>query len=376
MEADGSQDSLVLPAPEAPLSLEEVYARLASLAQRSEDRPGKSTKCPEVGAILAMRNGRGSFSLIAERAHGYSVDRSACTHAEEEAIRFCIGQGISLSGAVLFTTLEPCTERSNFRTPCTHLIDAVGVREVHVGLLDLDPEIYGRAAVHLSRVNAKVDYLPRVHRTSLAHRNKDFLQRKRGAFDWRSLERQMPFVVSKELDESAYLRTMHALFTLFDSGDVFWLDPRLPSLNEKDRFQAVWAQGILNNRETKVHLFVESAALDEALRKLLQEDWAHSAMSELMEATHVQVGLLEGGEKRYRGVVLRRNALAKAIFVSATPISAGAHTVEALVVARQEQMGSLGESVLEDIQMLSGRLKGSILALPVAVQQAAHRNQP
>lgn len=362
-----TQKLFVLEEPATPLSLDELYRRLASLAQRSEQRPHKSTECPEVGAILAERREDGRFQLIAERAHGYTSDGRACTHAEEEAIRLCIKRTIPLSGATLFTTLEPCTSRSNFRTPCTHLIDAVGIREIHVGLLDLDPEIYGRAAVHLSRVNAKVDYLPKHFRDIFASRNGDFLTRKRRAFDWRSLERQMPLVVSKELDEGAYLQTMHALFTLFDSGEIFWLDPQLPSLSEKDRFQAVWAQGILNNRKTKVNLFVEESVLKSAVAKLRNEVWAHAALEELSHASHVQVGKISAAPPRYRGVVLRDTGSGKCFFVSATPISDESGVVDALILARGEQMGSLGTRVLARIDAISQSLRGTFVPLGDAI---------
>jgi diaminohydroxyphosphoribosylaminopyrimidine deaminase/5-amino-6-(5-phosphoribosylamino)uracil reductase len=92
-------------------------------------------RCPPVdtayavGAVIVDAGG-------AELSRGYSRDESPVLHAEESALAKLSGRGLDLSGATVYTSMEPCSSRRSAPRTCTDLIRAAGVRRVVVGLLE------------------------------------------------------------------------------------------------------------------------------------------------------------------------------------------------------------------------------------------------
>jgi pyrimidine deaminase RibD-like protein len=89
---------------------------------------------PKVGAVIAHPNGK----IIST---GFRGQYTPGNHAEQEAL-----VGISedvVAGAVVYSTLEPCTFRGKQTPCCLRLIDRA-VSEVVIGLLDPNPDIRGR----------------------------------------------------------------------------------------------------------------------------------------------------------------------------------------------------------------------------------------
>jgi len=78
-----------------------------------------------VGAIVVDREGR-------ELARGYSRDTDPHVHAEESALSRLAGDP-RLADAVLYSTLEPCAQRSALRPTCVELILRSGLRQVVIG---------------------------------------------------------------------------------------------------------------------------------------------------------------------------------------------------------------------------------------------------
>ncbi|MFE9407354.1 deaminase [Streptomyces sp. NPDC006704] len=76
-----------------------------------------------VGAVIIGADG-------AELASGYSREEHPREHAEEAALRKLAPDDPRLHGAVLYSTLEPCTQRSADRTPCTYRVIEVGIPHV------------------------------------------------------------------------------------------------------------------------------------------------------------------------------------------------------------------------------------------------------
>ncbi|MEU6996631.1 deaminase [Streptomyces sp. NPDC046465] len=68
-----------------------------------------------VGAVIVGANGE-------ELAAGYSREADPREHAEEAALAKLPARGSRLSGATIYSTLEPCSERSADRTPCAQRI--------------------------------------------------------------------------------------------------------------------------------------------------------------------------------------------------------------------------------------------------------------
>ena len=88
-----------------------------------------SRRCPPtdtayaVGAIVVDRDG-------AELARGYSRDSDPRIHAEESALARLAGRGVDLTGATIYSSMEPCSVRKLRRLSCTGLILAAGIRQV------------------------------------------------------------------------------------------------------------------------------------------------------------------------------------------------------------------------------------------------------
>ena len=76
-----------------------------------------------VGAILVSASGQ----VIAQR---YSRQIDPTDHAEQAALADAAASGTDLSGATLYTSLEPCLRRLSRPTPCADLILRSGLRRV------------------------------------------------------------------------------------------------------------------------------------------------------------------------------------------------------------------------------------------------------
>jgi diaminohydroxyphosphoribosylaminopyrimidine deaminase/5-amino-6-(5-phosphoribosylamino)uracil reductase len=104
-----------------------------------EDRRWLSTaialswSCPpadtaySVGAVIVDAGGQ-------ELSRGYSRDDAPILHAEESALAKLAGTGADLSGATIYSTMEPCSTRRSGPRTCTELIIAAGLRRVVMGL--------------------------------------------------------------------------------------------------------------------------------------------------------------------------------------------------------------------------------------------------
>ncbi|MFJ7158471.1 dCMP deaminase [Streptomyces sp. NPDC101118] len=90
-----------------------------------------SRKCPpaegafSVGAIIVSADGE-------ELAHGYSRETDAHVHAEESALAKLPVDDPRLTGATIYSTLEPCSERRSRPVTCTQLILRSPIRRVAI----------------------------------------------------------------------------------------------------------------------------------------------------------------------------------------------------------------------------------------------------
>lgn len=76
-----------------------------------------------VGAVIVGADGE-------QLAFGYSRETDALVHAEESALAKLAGSGLDLSGATIYSTLEPCSERASRPRTCTQLILDAGIGRV------------------------------------------------------------------------------------------------------------------------------------------------------------------------------------------------------------------------------------------------------
>lgn len=94
-------------------------SRAVELAQRC---PPKATAY-SVGAIVVDENGN-------EMSRGYSRETDMSVHAEEAALAKLARDDPRLSGATIYSTLEPCSQRKSRPLTCTQLILDAGIRRV------------------------------------------------------------------------------------------------------------------------------------------------------------------------------------------------------------------------------------------------------
>lgn len=110
------------------------FMRLAiETARNSQIEEGRTSPAPKVGAVL-VKDGE----VLGVCARG---ETGPGDHAEYGLLIKRL-DGVDLSGATIYTTLEPCSRRGPDRTPCAeHLINA-RISTVFIGSYDPNPTIY------------------------------------------------------------------------------------------------------------------------------------------------------------------------------------------------------------------------------------------
>src|SRR5579862_2091354 len=112
---------------------EELMRMAVDLSKRSRAEDDGRIH-PRVGSVIAHPNGE----IIST---GFRGRYTPGNHAEQEAL---IGLNEDVvAGAVVYSTLEPCTFRGNQTPCCLRLIDR-GISEIVIGILDPNPDIRGR----------------------------------------------------------------------------------------------------------------------------------------------------------------------------------------------------------------------------------------
>jgi len=113
----------------------------------AEAARGTTAPNPPVGAVI-VREGK-----VLGEGHTQPVGGA---HAEQEAIHQCAAKGVSVVGATMYVTLEPCCHFGH-TAPCTNAILEAGIEKVVVGVVDPFPAVMGRGISQLR--SAGVDVL-------------------------------------------------------------------------------------------------------------------------------------------------------------------------------------------------------------------------
>ncbi|GHJ36028.1 deaminase [Streptomyces sp. TS71-3] len=102
-----------------------------------------------VGAVIIDAEGK-------EIATGYSRETDSHVHAEESALAKLPADDPRLSGATIYSTLEPCTQRKSRPLPCTQLVLQAGLRRVVIAWQEPDLFVADCTGVEMLR-NAGVE---------------------------------------------------------------------------------------------------------------------------------------------------------------------------------------------------------------------------
>ena len=152
-----------------------------------ENRSDKSS--PLVGAVIVISDGR------VEKA--YRGELSDGDHAEYTLLERKLSSE-NLSGAILFSTLEPCAPgaRSETKLSCAERIVNRRIAKVWVGIEDPDPLVNGRGIQYLQEHGVTVDIFDRELQESIRQLNMEFIK---GAEDRASRFEERP--IQKDLSQ-------------------------------------------------------------------------------------------------------------------------------------------------------------------------------
>jgi pyrimidine deaminase RibD-like protein len=148
MEEDGPSDR-------------KFMALAIDLARKCQSKPDD----PLVGAV-AVADGR-----ILGKAHRGEVE--AGEHAEYTLLERHL-KDVSLAGATIYTTLEPCTKRNPPKIPCVDRLIDRKVDRVVIGMLDPNPLVRGFGYRKLRQANIVADLFPPDLMAKLEELNRDF----------------------------------------------------------------------------------------------------------------------------------------------------------------------------------------------------------
>ena len=112
--------------------------------------PSATSYC--VGAVVVLTDGR-TFT-------GHTHETSPTHHAEQEAIRKALDAGADLRGAAIYSSMEPCSQRSSEPESCTQLILRHGFARVAFALYEPDRFVCCRGAQTLREAGVDVRVYP------------------------------------------------------------------------------------------------------------------------------------------------------------------------------------------------------------------------
>lgn len=88
----------------------ELMQRVVEISRRSPQR----ASCYRVGAIIKTKSG--------EIFEGYTLETSPTHHAEQAALHKALQAGADVEGATIYSSMEPCSQRSSEPESCSQLI--------------------------------------------------------------------------------------------------------------------------------------------------------------------------------------------------------------------------------------------------------------
>ena len=122
---------------------------------------------PKVGVVV-VKNGE----LLATGSRG---ELCAGEHAEYTVLERKL-KSKDLAGAILYTTLEPCTTRKHPKIPCVKWIVKRRIYKAVIGILDPNPEIRGKGVLFLRENNVLVEHFPAELQLKIEEMNKAFIE--------------------------------------------------------------------------------------------------------------------------------------------------------------------------------------------------------
>jgi pyrimidine deaminase RibD-like protein len=163
LESIINESGVGAPKGSQPSGDDRTFALLA-IEQARRSIPEDDRVHPRVGAVV-VKDGR-----ILALAHRGEIPQC---HAEYIALEKKLTD-VSLSGATVYTTLEPCTARKHPKVPCAIRLTERKVHRVVIGMLDPDDKISGRGQRALRKAGIVTDFFPHDLMAQVEELNRDF----------------------------------------------------------------------------------------------------------------------------------------------------------------------------------------------------------
>jgi pyrimidine deaminase RibD-like protein len=163
-----------IPIPDASVPYDQnddrKFSRLA-IEEARKSVPEDDRVHPKVGVVV-VKDGR-----VLASAHRGEIP--PC-HAEYIALEKKLTD-ISLAGATVYTTLEPCTARNHPKVPCAIRLTERKVSRVVIGMLDPDDRISGRGQRALRKAGIATELFPATLMAEVEELNRDFIRDRENA---------------------------------------------------------------------------------------------------------------------------------------------------------------------------------------------------
>ena len=142
-----------------------------ALEEAAKSKPEDSRVHPNVGVVV-VKDGQ-----VLSTAYRGEITGS---HAEFIALEKKLGDQ-QITGATIYTTLEPCTSRKHPKVPCAERLRERKVARVVIGMLDPNPVIRGAGLLALREANITTDLFPPDLMAQAEEMNREFIRLHRPA---------------------------------------------------------------------------------------------------------------------------------------------------------------------------------------------------
>jgi pyrimidine deaminase RibD-like protein len=142
-----------------------LMERTIELAKLCRSESGKVR--PKVGALIAIGD-----KVLSE---GFRGEVSDGDHAEYTVL-IAKKPSADLAGAVLYTTLEPCTSRVPPKIPCCQRVIDSGIKYVVIGMVDPNDKIRGNGIWALRQKQIQIELFDADLMNTIEVLNKDFIE--------------------------------------------------------------------------------------------------------------------------------------------------------------------------------------------------------
>lgn len=147
------------------MPISHLEAMKIAVEQAKQSKPEDDRPHPRVGVILLKE---GDMLAAAHRGEFAQGDHAEYTCLERKL------RDKDVSGATLYTTLEPCTTRGHDKTPCADRIILRRISKVVIGMLDPNPDIQGRGMWKLNSSGIVVQLFDDDLQREIMKLNEDF----------------------------------------------------------------------------------------------------------------------------------------------------------------------------------------------------------